>query len=101
MTAVTRARVCGCGAITTAARCPDCERRRNSQPTRAAHRTASHRRIRAYVLNRDRHTCHWCGGPATECDYLIALAHGGPMTATNAVAACKTCNSRRGATVRQ
>jgi hypothetical protein len=98
---VPTARVCACGRLTTGARCRVCEHERNQQPTRVAHRTPQHRRVRTHVLARDQHVCRWCGGRATECDYIVALAHGGAMSADNAVASCKRCNATRGATVRR
>jgi 5-methylcytosine-specific restriction endonuclease McrA len=92
-----------CGTLATGTRCPTCEARhqakRNAQPNRAYHRTREHRQRRERVLARDGHRCHWCGGPATELDYLVPLALGGERSDANAVAACKRCNSKRGGTV--
>jgi hypothetical protein len=70
--------------------------RRNAEPIRAAHRTRLHRSIRLAVLRRDSYRCFWCGGKASTCDYVRALAAGGEMSLRNAVAACRSCNSRRG-----
>jgi hypothetical protein len=41
--------------------------------------------------------CHWCGAPATEADHLIPFIEGGENTDDNLVSACKPCNSKRGA----
>jgi 5-methylcytosine-specific restriction endonuclease McrA len=41
--------------------------------------------------------CHWCGAEATEADHLIAFVDGGENTPDNLVSACKPCNARRGA----
>ncbi len=50
------------------------------------------------VLERDGYRCRWCGGTATTADhYPIPQDHGGPDTLDNLVAACKPCNSSRGA----
>jgi 5-methylcytosine-specific restriction endonuclease McrA len=54
------------------------------------------------ILERDGHTCGWCGRPATTTDHVIPLAHGGArLDPTNAVAACRACNSRRGGSTRR
>lgn len=53
--------------------------------------------VRAYVLDRDAYTCHWCGARATTVDHVIARAQGGTDALTNLVAACSPCNSARGA----
>ena len=59
---------------------------------------ADWQRTRAFVLERDQHTCRWCGGQADTVDHVQALADGGSrLDPANLVAACKTCNSRRGA----
>ena len=83
-------------------RCSACEREyqaeRNAQPHRRAHRTARHRRLRAYVFLRDGFACVVCG--ATEdltLDYLVPLQHGGEQVSTNAVTRCRSDNSAKGA----
>jgi len=89
--------VCSCGRITTGARCRDCERARNQQPHRRAHRSQQHARLRAHVFARDNHQCVDCG--STEdltLDYLIALQDGGTMTADNAATRCRSHNSSAG-----
>lgn len=54
--------------------------------------------VRRFVLERDQHRCHWCGKPANTVDHVQALADGGSrLDPANLVAACKPCNSRRGA----
>jgi len=95
-------KVCSCGRATERTPCPDCERRRNAQPNRKAHRTARHRKLRAQVLNRDRGVCGICHQPGADTlDYIVPLAHGGRMSDQNARAAHRSCNSRLGATVRR
>ncbi|GAF78328.1 unnamed protein product, partial [marine sediment metagenome] len=55
------------------------------------------RKLRKAILNRDDHTCAWCGGVATEADHVIARAEGGdPFDPSNIVASCRGCNATRG-----
>lgn len=50
--------------------------------------------------------CHWCGGgfskdnPATA-DHVLPVARGGTHERQNLVAACRSCNSRRGGQLRK
>jgi 5-methylcytosine-specific restriction endonuclease McrA len=54
------------------------------------------RKVRRRILERDRYTCRWCNGYATEVDHLIPITRGGPrLDPTNLVASCKSCNVRR------
>ena len=55
---------------------------------------------RRRILERDGHVCHWCGREATEADHVLARVLGGDTSDDNYVASCKSCNSRRGAQVR-
>lgn len=48
------------------------------------------------VLRRDGYTCAYCGGPATTIDHVVPRCQQGPSTWTNSVAACRTCNERKG-----
>ena len=60
--------------------------------------TRAWRRLRKQVLLRDGWRCRWCGGPADTADHVVALADGGaPFDPSNLVAACRSCNGRRGA----
>jgi 5-methylcytosine-specific restriction endonuclease McrA len=55
------------------------------------------RKVRLVVLQRDRRRCYWCGGYATQVDHLQPRALGGARyDLANLVAACATCNLRRG-----
>lgn len=75
----------------------------------ATHRTAQWggRRaaaLTAAVLARDHDDalgyapCYWCGARATTADHHpIGRDEGGPDTLDNLVAACRPCNSARGA----
>lgn len=58
--------------------------------------------VRAYVLERDLYQCQirgpLCTRSATEADHIRELAAGGaPYDPGNLRAACKPCNSQRGA----
>lgn len=55
------------------------------------------RKIRLLILERDFYTCGYCGDVATHCDHVIPLARGGETVEDNLVAACKRCNSSKGA----
>ena len=70
-----------------------------------------HRRLRCKVLKRDGYTCKYCGCRLTRCDvklkprpataatvdHVVPLAKGGQTEATNLVACCHACNTRKGA----
>jgi 5-methylcytosine-specific restriction endonuclease McrA len=58
--------------------------------------------LRRRVLIRARFVCYWCSGRANEADHLVALADGGAaLDLRNLVAACRSCNARRGGELRQ
>lgn len=45
--------------------------------------------------------CHWCQrNPATTADHLIEVDRGGERDLDSMVAACRSCNSKRGAQYR-
>jgi 5-methylcytosine-specific restriction endonuclease McrA len=52
------------------------------------------------VLNRDNHSCRYCGRllPSAELtlDHVLPRSRGGKNTWENVVAACKPCNHRKG-----
>jgi 5-methylcytosine-specific restriction endonuclease McrA len=78
--------------------CPECTAEKRARLD--VHRSAAGQKFRRFILERDSHVCHWCGGPANTLDYVVALAEGGTaLDPANAVAACRSCNSRRGAAV--
>lgn len=55
-------------------------------------------RIRHRVLERDGYVCTYCKDPDSfECDHVVPRSRGGLSTAENLVAACKSCNSSKGA----
>lgn len=77
-------------------RCPACVSEQNAR--RRLHSDRRNRPFRIGILERDNYTCHWCGKYGDTLDYLVPLAVGGrALEETNAVCACLSCNSRRGA----
>ena len=52
------------------------------------------RLLRALVLAGDQ-PCHYCGGPATAVDHVLAVARGGQDCIGNLVPACNPCNSEK------
>lgn len=59
--------------------------------------TRRQRQRRERILRRDKHTCFYCGGPATTEDHLVPVARGGSESDSNLVAACGPCNYAKGA----
>jgi hypothetical protein len=57
------------------------------------------RQLRAVVFDRDGHRCVYCGadGVPLECDHVVPRAAGGKSLLSNLAAACKPCNSSKGA----
>lgn len=49
-------------------------------------------RLRQVILERDGHTCAYCGGEADTVDHIVAKNNGGLDEASNLVAACRRCN---------
>lgn len=55
-------------------------------------------RVRIAVLARDGRVCRYCGAPdASEADHVLARSRGGTDHPSNLVAACRICNSSKGA----
>lgn len=89
-------RVCiGCGKSFTPTRagnrCERCVRPRRNALGRP------HRRRKAKVLSTTP-TCVYCGAPATHLDHRVPVSDGGGNEAGNLVAACQSCNLRKGGT---
>lgn len=55
------------------------------------------RNLRKEVLSRDGFTCRYCGGSADSVDHVFPKAQGGLTVERNLVAACRPCNSMKGA----
>lgn len=54
--------------------------------------------LRKQVLDRDNHVCQICKtAQATTVDHIIAKANGGTDELANLIAACRPCNSKKGA----
>jgi 5-methylcytosine-specific restriction endonuclease McrA len=51
---------------------------------------------RAGVLNRDGRRCAYCSGEASTIDHVTPTSRGGRNTWQNTVAACVSCNARKG-----
>lgn len=52
---------------------------------------------RREVFRRDHHTCQYCGSPKRlTLDHVMPRSRGGSHTWDNVVAACETCNSKKG-----
>ena len=74
---------------------PTDERKRR----RKVYATARWEQVRAAALARDQYRCHWCGSPGANIgdhltDPLDDWEH--RYTLSNVVAACRSCNARRG-----
>jgi hypothetical protein len=48
------------------------------------------------VLARDQGRCAYCGGHASTVDHVLPRSRGGKNTWRNTVAACASCNQRKG-----
>lgn len=57
---------------------------------------AQWRNLRRQVLDRDGHICRYCDGPADSVDHVFPRVKGGLTVEDNLVAACRSCNSRKG-----
>ena len=91
-------RMCARHRTLSPGRCPQCVSDRHER--RRIHVSARAKRFRAEILVRDAGVCHWCGGEAGTVDYIRAIIDGGNVfDEANAVAACQSCNSRRGAAI--
>lgn len=51
---------------------------------------------RGGVFIRDGYRCAYCGAKATTIDHVLPRSRGGEWSWLNCVAACTTCNSRKG-----
>lgn len=90
-----------CGAPSDQNRCPkhraaNRRARKDRGLTGARGSTRASRKLRATVLERDGHRCHWCGAHADTDDHLIPLALGGSDAIDNHVASCRPCNAAKG-----
>jgi 5-methylcytosine-specific restriction endonuclease McrA len=51
---------------------------------------------RRAVFARDLNRCQYCGDGAENLDHVVPRSRGGTHTWENVVAACRTCNTRKG-----
>jgi len=51
---------------------------------------------RRAVFARDLNRCQYCGGSAENLDHVVPRSRGGTHAWENVVAACRTCNTRKG-----
>lgn len=52
--------------------------------------------LRSRVLDRDNHTCRYCGKHALQADHVVPRSKGGADAMRNLVACCPTCNKVAG-----
>ncbi|MEJ9161001.1 HNH endonuclease [Paenibacillus graminis] len=62
---------------------------------RTIRRLYSNKDFRAFILNRDHYTCHFCGLYGDTIDHLLPRAKGGHTTPDNCVCACNLCNQTK------
>jgi 5-methylcytosine-specific restriction endonuclease McrA len=62
---------------------------------RADLRTQEWKRTRAFILDRDAHTCAYCGGEADTVDHIVPKSLGGGNEPGNLLACCRRCNSAK------
>jgi 5-methylcytosine-specific restriction endonuclease McrA len=56
-----------------------------------------YKKQRLVVLDRDGHTCTYCGQDADQTDHVIPISKGGhPTDLHNLVACCRRCNISKG-----
>jgi 5-methylcytosine-specific restriction endonuclease McrA len=92
-------RVClqdSCPEIATrAGRCRVHANAQPRSPSSIATSAPGYKKLRARVLERDSHTCQYCGAVATHVDHVISVAHGGESIESNLRASCAECNYRK------
>lgn len=90
----------GCWALTTSTYCTvhrpkdSGDRHRRSKAERGY--DSEYQRNRTVVLRRDGWTCWYCGGYADTVDHVVPYTMSHDNTPANLVAACRSCNARKG-----
>lgn len=85
-----------CGKLTPHAHCP-AHRHEHRSPSSRETGTRQWQTIRRRILERDGHACTYCGQPADQVDHVKPVSKGGSSsTDQQLVAACRTCNARKG-----
>lgn len=59
-------------------------------------RTVRDTASRYEIMARDNWECQYCGSAATTIDHIVPISKGGPSTWKNLVAACWSCNNKKG-----
>ncbi|WP_262176637.1 HNH endonuclease [Saccharococcus sp. Marseille-Q5394] len=59
------------------------------------HHFYNRRTIKAFILERDDYSCHYCGKYGDTLDHKIPKAKGGLTTIANCVCACSKCNTKK------
>lgn len=78
--------------------CAEHSRNRRRSPSSRVVGTAAFKRVARQVLERDNYRCHYCGRYARAVDHVVPVSKGGAdLDPANLVAACKRCNSSKGA----
>ena len=58
-------------------------------------KTADWKTLRLHILERDAHTCAYCGAEANTVDHIIPASMGGSADPSNLLAACAKCNGAK------
>jgi 5-methylcytosine-specific restriction endonuclease McrA len=58
-------------------------------------KTADWKTLRIAILERDAHTCAYCGAEADTVDHIIPASMGGTADPSNLIAACNRCNGTK------
>ncbi|MCZ8514042.1 HNH endonuclease [Paenibacillus filicis] len=51
--------------------------------------------FRRMIMERDRHTCYYCGGYGDTIDHILPKSKGGHTTPVNCVCSCYACNQSK------
>lgn len=68
---------------------------RRSQNLRTEKARYINRQIIAFIKDRDKGICVYCGESGNEIDHVIPWSRGGPTSEKNLVLACYTCNTEK------
>lgn len=60
------------------------------------HHFYNRKTFKNYILERDRHTCHYCGSFGDTIDHKVPKSKGGLSTPKNCFCACLKCNREKG-----
>ncbi|WP_234031451.1 HNH endonuclease [Lentibacillus cibarius] len=59
------------------------------------HHFFNRKTLKAFILERDGYTCHYCGFYGDTIDHMISKSKGGLSTPRNCVCSCEECNSEK------